>query len=248
MKDVLIGIPVLNGQLDFRFVQCLLRTLAEAPKRGYRIRTYWVGLDPLIQRARNEIMKVAYDSKVQYFFSIDSDILWEPYQLFDLLDNPKPVIGAGYKIKTDGDELYPHYVGCHENYPMDENGIKKTTTMGMGFVKLERSAWSKFYEDAPVYKDHSDGQYRKHLFEVGVTDTSLFVDEPGTVPTLMGEDLKFWKDLKEKYNVDAYIDTTIELGHVGTKVYRGKPYTFLKDKKVEQNEIVFDNIVMNLHS
>lgn len=245
----MIGIPVLTGMVDFRFIECLLGTISMAPQRGYQISLYWVGMDPLVQRARNEIMQVAYDSGVKKLFFIDSDIIWKPKDLFDLLDHPQPVIGAGYKTKQDDDDMYPHFVGCHEKSVLEENGLKLSTTMGMGFVKLTRSAWEKFYEDAPVYKDHKDGRYRKHLFEVGVVSHDLFVDEHGSVPTLMGEDLKFYRDLKEKYGVNAYVDTKIQLGHIGTKIYTGVPYKFLSEHKYDKTEnLSFDNIAINKHA
>lgn len=219
LKKVFIGIPALDGKFDARFMDALLNTIREGLSQGIDFCPYFVTNDPLIERVRNDILHVAYQSGIENCIFIDSDIVWKPEDIFKLLLSPKDVIGAAYRTKDDVDERSPgfeyRYAGIPDKTKEVVDGLMETTCLGMGFVKVNRTAFKPIYEEAPSFFDFRDGQTKKAVFRVEFAEDAC-----------VGEDVVFFRALDKK-GIKVYIDTSINIGHIGLKVYKGNLQEYL---------------------
>jgi GT2 family glycosyltransferase len=124
----------------------MLSLLKLTNQRKYTLIVCANGSGPLIARARNELLARFLETEADYFLSVDSDIIFEPSILHELIQADKPIISA-------------HYVGVDERgkFPVanirlqdgllhkasyktlgGRKGIKKVTAVGMGFCLIKR--------------------------------------------------------------------------------------------------------------
>ena len=103
---VLLAAPSYDGRFDVRFLDSLINTIQLCDQYNIKILPYFLCYDSLIQRARNDYFSVAYNSKVDVMFFIDSDIGWNPNDFVKLVLSEKDMIGGTYRKKTDEEELY----------------------------------------------------------------------------------------------------------------------------------------------
>ena len=211
MKKIFVGFPVLTGQVDVRFMDALLNTIRAGLKLDLDISPYFVTDDAIIQRVRNDIFHTAYKSGIQTCIFLDSDIVWKPEDLFKLLNGPG-VVGATYRKKVD-EEVY---VGIDKKSIIADKYIE-TYNMGMGFVKIEREALVIIYENSPKYYDVKDNEIKRAIFQVE------FDEQNG----MISEDIHMFKKMK-RFGIRVYCDTTIDLGHIGRKIYQSNLKEYFK--------------------
>ena len=104
MKKVLIGTPAHDGRVEVYYVNSLLATIKDLEKHYYDVNVIFMSYDSLVQRARNDLIKIAVEGEYDYLFFIDSDMVWEPQWVLELLDTPVDVISGTARKKSD-DEL-----------------------------------------------------------------------------------------------------------------------------------------------
>ena len=104
MKNVLIGTPAHDGRVEVYYVNSLLATIKDLEKQYYDVNVIFMSYDSLVQRARNDLIKIAVEGEYDYLFFIDSDMVWEPQWVLELLDTPVDVISGTARKKSD-DEL-----------------------------------------------------------------------------------------------------------------------------------------------
>jgi hypothetical protein len=216
MKKVLIAFPVLTGQVDVRFLDALLNTTRAGLEKGIDFCPYFVTDDALVQRVRNDIIHAAYNSKMDDCIFLDSDIVWTPDDVFKLLLNPFPVVGASYRKKSDDEVIY---VGISSNKIERKynDTLLITDSLGFGFIKLNKEALVPLYENSPLYFDSKSGEMKRAVFQVEFSDLGI-----------ISEDVYCIRKLKE-LGFDTYIDTTIDIQHIGRKMYGGSLKEYLDE-------------------
>lgn len=238
---VLLAAPSYDGRFDVRFMDSLINTISLCEQNNIKVLPYHLCYDSLIQRARNDYFRVAYNSGVDVLFFIDSDIGWNPDDFVKLVLSDKDMIGGTYRKKSDEEELYAFKaLGENgENFVItpDENGILEVNGLGCGFLKLSRNCVRTLFEnEKSFYINKEDGQnteITKNICECTVNANNHFVSED----IIMGFK---WQQLGGK----VYLDTTISLVHVGSKAYTGNVQNWLSNwrvrfanqKQVEQNK------------
>ena len=208
---VLIGTPSYDGKLDIYYVDSLLNTLAQSGQENVEVYPLFMCYDSLIQRARNDIFKSAYDSKVDMLIFIDADVGWNPKDFFKLVKSKHDLIGGSYRKKNDSEELYV-IKALDEKDPtldltIDKDGLMEVAGLGCGFMKVSRKAIVDIWNNSKQY--NSEKGDTRMVFEVVCEDNDL-----------ISEDIylcKKWKSLGNK----VYLDTSITCPHTGTKTFFG---------------------------
>jgi len=215
---ILIGTPSYDGKLDIYYVDSLLNTLAKSGEEGVEIYPLFMCYDSLIQRARNDLFKTAYEAKIDALFFIDADVGWNPHDFYKLLRSEKDLVGGSYRKKTDKEELYVVKAldkgDKNLDLNIDKDGYLEVAGLGCGFMKLSRKCIETLWNVSKPYTSEK-GEARM-VFEV--------VCENGD---LISEDIymcKKWRDLGNK----VHLDTTITCTHTGTKTFTGNVNAWLR--------------------
>lgn len=228
MIKVLLAAPSYDGRYDVRFMDSLITTIELCSQNNIKILPYFLCFDSLIQRARNDYFRVAYQSGVDVLFFIDSDIGWKPQDFVKLVLSDKDMIGGTYRKKTDDEELYAFKALGDDrdtfNIIPDNNGLLEVNGLGCGFLKLSNNCVKLLFESEPnFYTDAKDGENKpmtKNICECTINNNNHFVSED----IIMGFK---WQRLGGK----VYLDTNIDLEHIGNKSYTGNVQTWLVNWK-----------------
>jgi hypothetical protein len=92
MKKVLVGTPAHDGRLEVYYVQALMETISYMKTKQFDVHPVFMSYDSLVQRARNDLIKIAIEQDYDYLFFIDSDMTWDPQWMYDLIQTPQDVM------------------------------------------------------------------------------------------------------------------------------------------------------------
>jgi hypothetical protein len=219
----MIGTPSYDGKLNAQYVDSLLQTLYLASSRKDEVFPIFLCYDALLQRSRNDLFQMAYESEVDYLFFIDSDMSWKPEDFFKLVDSKEDFILATGCKKVD--ELTYTIKILPESKLEDE--IIEIEGGGCAFMRLSKNVISKIWGNSEEYNEpHKKG---KMIFNISIVDGEL-----------VSEDISFcnnWRMLKGK----IYLDSSINLNHYGNKTYTGDFRSFL-NYFIQKNQSEKENI------
>lgn len=236
---VLLASPSYDGRFDVRFMDSLINTIELCKQYNIKILPYFLCYDSLIQRARNDYFRTAYQSGVDALFFIDSDIGWNPSDFVKLVLSDKHMIGGTYRKKTDEEELYAFKAlgNTQDTFQIvpDEYGLMEVAGLGCGFLKISKECVRILFESESKYYTDSDSSKQdgprvtKSICDCIVNENNHFVSED----IIIGYK---WMNLGGK----VYLDTNIELTHVGNKEYKGSVKNWLADwkRKFEEKQFV----------
>lgn len=200
----MIGTPCYDGKVDCLFADSLTNTLKAAS--GVNIYPIYMPHEALIQRARNDLLKIALDSGVDDLVFIDSDQQWKPEWFFRLLNHPVDVVGGAVRKKSDAEA---YNVRC-VTFPIPRDpktGLLVVDSVGTGFLRVSKEAMRAVWDAAPEY---SDGKKTSRMaFDVCVIDGALH-----------SEDTVFCGRLA-KLGFPIHVDPSITCSHVGSKTWSG---------------------------
>ncbi len=160
--------------------------------------------------------KVAWDflqTKGTHLFWVDSDIVWKAKDFIRLLAlaTQCDVVAGAYPAKQDPTIFMGRALGTIET---NEFGLLPVGGIGMGFCVMSRKVVETLGEKAPKKRFHDIPQPIPHLFYIEGDDVD---DGRGAE----GEDMAFFARANAA-GFQLWVDPTIELGHVGDKVYTGR--------------------------
>ena len=206
MTEVIIATPVLDGKIEVRYVDSLLRTIDEAKKQDIKVYSLFLSDEAMVQRARNSLYDLLIKSNKDIVVFIDSDIYWEPVDFMKLLSHREEIVSGIYKKKNDKEESY-----VYPGQPVSISSnclIHMDKGIGIGFFKITRKPLQDIWNQSQEYLDN-DGTIKRAVFKVEVRNGSMY-----------GEDINFCLDL-EKLGYKVWLDPTIKLKHIGRKEYEG---------------------------
>jgi hypothetical protein len=158
----------------------------------------------LIQKARDELFRMAYEAKVDDLIFIDADQSWTQKDFGNLISPQVDVIGGAVVSKNDN----IHYnVKTFDPKFEFEHGLINARGIGAGFFRMSRACIEKMWDNSEKYIDGSK-EYR-HVFETKVINGEL-----------VGEDVAFchkWRELGGK----VYVHPEISVSHIGKKKWSG---------------------------
>jgi len=213
MRTVLIAAPSYDGKVNVWHATALAETAKIGLTKDINVVSVYMSYDALVQRARNDIFKLAYDSKVDDLVFIDCDVDWNPEDFFKLLDHDVAVVAAPIIKKSDQVLTYSVKV---TNYAPDETDLVPVLGCATGFMRIRRDAIEKLWDAAPEYKEQHKDQPSRMIFDVRVIDGELW-----------SEDIVFCERWRE-HGEQVYIDPTINCGHSGEKRWVGNFSAFVE--------------------
>jgi glycosyltransferase involved in cell wall biosynthesis len=208
MLKVLIATPAYDGRLDVWFTTSLVNSVRIAQDNGIFLHPVFMSYDALVQRARNDLFRLALDYDAVIW--IDSDLEWNPMWIMELLGSDKDVIGGTYRKKTDDAELYT----VKTNNLESKDGLIKVDGLGMGFVKMSKKAVQALWDASQPYQN--EGRESRMICDIQIVDGQLVSED--NVVTRKLADLGF----------DIWLDPRMTCCHIGTKKFYGNFEDFAK--------------------
>jgi glycosyltransferase involved in cell wall biosynthesis len=212
MRKVLIGTPAHDGRVDVWFANSLVNTIKLAAKKDVEINPVYMSYDSLVQRARNDLVRLALEENYDDLIFIDSDEEWDPEWIFKLLAFKEEVIGLPVVKKSD--LMMFNIKALPNGLKVQQNGLMEVEAVGTGFMKISKPALKKVWGASPEYKN--EGRTCRMVFDVQVVDGQL-----------VSEDIIFcqkWRSLGGR----VFIEPSMTCNHIGVKKYQGNFLDYLK--------------------
>ena len=216
MRRVLIGTPAHDGRVDVWYCNSLVNTIKMAQQQGVQIDPVYMSYDSLVQRARNDLVRLALEQRYDDLIFIDSDQEWDPTWIFQLLNHKEPVVG-GTVVKKSDQTLFNVKI-LKSPLQIEANGLIEVESVGTGFLKISREALEAVWNISEEYIN--EGRKCRMVFDVKLINGEL-----------VSEDNVFcakWRGLGRQ----VWIDPTMTCGHVGVKKYTGNFLEFVKQHKL----------------
>ena len=210
----MIGFPIATGSLPWPTAVSLMSTVRVLDKEGVKFKIEAPTGCSIVQWARSAIAEAFLKSDFSHLFWIDADIVWTPDDFVRLLGFGAiyDVVGATYPFKKDPAGFLLNLPSKSGQVEVNGHGLVKVSSMGLGFTLVRRAVIEKVAATKPRVNDRLNGVERVDLFRVDCTA------DGGP----RGEDVAFFHDVHEA-GFDVWLDPSVKLGHVGTKVYKGDP-------------------------
>jgi len=207
-----IGFPC-GLQVPWQTTMALARTANVLAHLGVPANVHAVAGSSDVCIARSVVLDNFLAGSENFLFWIDSDIVWRPEDFIRVLRLAKSLglVSAAYPLKRDPPDCVINFA---ETEPTaNEFGCFEVTGLGLGFTCVRRDLVDAFAATKPKMYHAGNGRMIIDAF-----DRDKRVDEQG-VRHARGEDGKFFHDMRE-LGFKAWLDPTVQLGHVGTKEYR----------------------------
>lgn len=215
-KSLFIALPAYDFKVSLKLAVSLARFAQAAPKHGIDIQIGSICGCSVVSRARNLLAQDLLDSKCDFLMFIDSDINFEPDDIFRLMawgtDPKKGIVAAVPRTRSETKT----YIA---NLDYDNNG--ELTMNAMGLVRGERVATAFMLVRREVFEQMAEKhpEWRYYDARSGRTLTCMF-DFLLTEEGYIGEDYLFC-DRARELGFEVWIDPTITLGHMGVQEYVG---------------------------
>lgn len=216
MRKVLIGTPAHDGRVDVWYCNSLVNTIKIAPHFDTLIQPIYMSYDSLVQRARNDLVRLTLEEGFDDLIFIDSDQEWDPMWVFKLLEYEEDVVGGTVIKKSDSPGFNVKVLNLE--LKQQENGLMEVESVGTGFMKISKKALQAVWNQSPEYTN--EGRVCRMVFDVQLIDGEL-----------VSEDNVFcrkWRSMGNK----VYIDPHMTCNHIGPKKYQGNFMQFLKQQNL----------------
>lgn len=208
-RKVLLGTPCYDGKPEAWYMHCVTQTIKAGAARGIDITPILMSYDAMIQRARNDLLKLALDTGVNDLLFIDADEVWEPAWTLKLLQHDVDVVGAAVRKKTDDAELY-NVRAASPFIPVDiKTGLWTVDGIGTGFLRLSRKALQALWDSAEADEYEDNGKINRMVFNVAVVNRRLVSEDNFMCNRLTAAGFKI------------YLDPSFTIAHIGPKRYTG---------------------------
>lgn len=212
-RTVLLASPSYDGKVSVWHAAALSETCKIGMANGINVLALYLSFDALVQRARNDIFKIAYDNKVDDLVFIDTDQDWNPQDFFKLLSHDVEIVGAPVVKKSDQPSYNIKLIG---DYEVLENGLVSVDSVGTGMLRIRSDAIKKIWESSEEYREDYKPEPTRMVFNVKVIDGQLW-----------SEDVIFCENWTSSGG-KIYIDPTINCGHSGEKRWVGNFEEWIK--------------------
>lgn len=215
-RSVFIALPAYDFKVSLKLAISLARFTQVAPQHGIHVQIGSVCGCSVVSRARNLLAKDMLESECSDLLFIDSDINFEPEDIFRLLawtSDPKKGIVAGVPRTRSTDKVYIATMDHDENGQLTMNGmgLVRAKRVATAFMMVRRDVFETLYNEHPEwqYYDSKSDRMLNCMFDFEVAEEGY-----------IGEDFLFC-DRARAHGFEVWIDPTIKLGHMGVQEYLG---------------------------
>lgn len=207
--SVFLGMPA-HRDIPVQTVGALIDTQRECQAHGVSLSVEFKAGCSLVEIARSMLVKSFLESRCERLFWVDSDIVWRGRDFIKLLalSGERPVVGAAYPAKRDP---LAFLLDAEEPVHADDQGCIAIRGCGLGFMVMHRAVIEELAETSPRVLYQATGDMIPHMFRLDIEDDG----------NVRGEDMAFLADVRANGH-RVMVDPTIELGHVGSKVYSAR--------------------------
>lgn len=213
MRNVMIAAPSYDGKVSVWHASALSETAKIGLTKNINIIAIYMSFDALVQRARNDIFKLAYDTKVDDLIFIDTDVDWNPNDVFRVLNHNVGVVAAPVVKKSD---IEQYSVRLLNDFIIEDNGLAQVDGVATAFMRIRSDVIQMMWEASEEYKELHKQEPIRMVFDVSIKDGML-----------QSEDITFCDKLIE-LGEKIYIDPTIKCAHSGEKRWIGDFYQWIK--------------------
>jgi cellulose synthase/poly-beta-1,6-N-acetylglucosamine synthase-like glycosyltransferase len=215
-KSIFIALPAYDFKVSLKLAISLARFAQSAAQHGVDIQIGSICGCSVVSRARNLLAQDMLDSRCDFLLFIDSDINFEPEDIFRLMawgqDPKKGIVAAVPRTRSETKT----YIA---NLDYDDNG--ELTMNGMGLVRAERVATAFMLVRREVFVTLSEAHPEWNYYDRKSDRTlSCMFDFQLAEEGYIGEDYLFC-DRAREHGFEVWIDPSITLGHMGVQEYVG---------------------------
>ena len=215
-RSIFIALPAYDFKVSLKLAISLARFTQVAGKHGISVHMGSICGCSVVSRARNLLVKDMIDSDATDLLFIDSDINFEPDDIFRLMAwgaDPKKGIVAGVPRTRSENKVYIADLDYDENGELTMNGmgLVRGKRVATAFMLIRREVFEQMMAAHPEwgYKDQRSDRMIPCLFDFKLTEEGY-----------IGEDFLFC-DRARELGFEVWIDPTIKLGHMGVQEYEG---------------------------
>ena len=202
---VLIATPAHDGRLDVWYTTSLVNSVRVAQEEGIFLHPVFMSYDALVQRARNDLFRLAVEGDYDDMIFIDADLEWNPLWIMELLQRPEDVIGGTYRKKTDDAEMY--VVKTQNLEPNTDTGLIHVQGLGTGFLKLSKAAVTALWGSSQPYQN--EGREGRMVCDIQIVDGQLCSEDVVLCQKLSALGFPLW------------LASHMTCVHIGTKKFYG---------------------------
>lgn len=208
-RKVILGTPCYDGKPEAWYMHCVIQTIKACAARGIEIVPILMSYDAMIQRARNDLLKLALDTGASDLLFIDADEVWEAAWAVRLLEHDVDVVGAAVRKKTDDAELY-NVRAASPFMPINaKTGLWLVNGIGTGFLRLSRKALQALWDQAADEEYEDNGKINRMVFNVKVVNRRLVSED------------NFMCNRLTDAGFTINLDPSFTISHIGPKRYTG---------------------------
>lgn len=215
-KSVFIALPAYDFKVSLKLAISLAKFARMALEHGVAIQIGSICGCSVVSRARNLLAQDMLESNCDYLLFIDSDINFEPEDIFRLMawasDPKKGIVGAVPRTRSE-DKVYIANLDYDENKELTMNrmGLVRAERIATAFMLIRREVFTTMVEAHPEWKyyDKRSDRMVPCLFDFELTEEGY-----------IGEDYLFC-DRARELGFEVWVDPTITLGHMGIQEYVG---------------------------
>jgi hypothetical protein len=232
---IFIATPMYGGQCFAVYLDTLLKNQQDLVANGIKTCLGVVGNESLIPRARDRLVHEFLKTDSTHLLFIDADIQAPADAVRKLLLANEDIVCGSYcrkeivwsrvveAVKAGAEDPW-NFAGnfainthnSEEGSEVNADGLLRVRHAGTGFMLIKREVFETLKDNVPHYRatdaTNPDGSYIEELwgeyFGMSITETGV----------RLSEDYHFCS-LWDKAGGKIYIDTSIQLGHVGTHTY-----------------------------
>jgi hypothetical protein len=215
-RSLFIALPAYDFKVSLKLAISLARVAQAAPQHGIDIQIGSVCGCSVVSRARNLLTKDFLESNCTDLIFIDSDINFEPEDVFRLMawtTDPKKGIVAGVPRVRGEERVYITALEYDDNQELTMNsmGLVRGMRVATAFMMVRRDVFETLVEAHPdwTYYDKKSDRMLPAIFDFKLTEEGY-----------MGEDFLFC-DRAREVGFEVWIDPTIKLGHMGVQEFLG---------------------------
>jgi hypothetical protein len=160
-RTVLVAAPSYDGTVSVWHTSSLTETCKIGLANGINVTCVYMSYDALVQRARNDIFKLAIDSDVDDLFFIDCDVDWNPVDFFRMLEHDADIVASPLVKKADVEQYGVKLIG---EFVVEENGLVSVDGVSTGFMRIRKDAILKLWEASEEYQELHKQEPSRNVF------------------------------------------------------------------------------------